>query len=195
MNNEEEFEFPNILQFNDGQEAIKWFVDNFKNGKEECDYIKETYEKIDKKVYEQLNIPSAMLEDHKCSYNRILRDRYFDWKGNKLNQWESNLLHIFERHICNDYIEEYHISTVWLGFNHGWFGKILLFETMVFCNDENNEWHEYQERYETLEEAQVGHKKICDAIQNQQSVTFLELENDQMKMSNEIIGKNNSLCR
>lgn len=50
------------------------------------------------------------------------------------------------------------ISTVFLGINHGFGGKPLWFETMVFVgNDFSNEV--YCDRYETIEEAREGHRK------------------------------------
>jgi len=51
-----------------------------------------------------------------------------------------------------------HVSTVFLGIDHGWgTGKPILFETMVFMD---NDWGGiYQHRYYTYEDALVGHKE------------------------------------
>ena len=50
--------------------------------------------------------------------------------------------------------EDISISTVFLGLDHSFDGKIpLLFETMIF----GGEHDQYQERYATWEEAEKGH--------------------------------------
>lgn len=51
------------------------------------------------------------------------------------------------------------ISTVFLGLNHGWGpGVNLWFETMIF----GGEHDQYQDRYETYDEAIEGHKKAVE---------------------------------
>jgi hypothetical protein len=62
------------------------------------------------------------------------------------------------------------VSTVWLGLNHNWPGRPIIFETMVFEQEKSlskpNEWFpngfEYhrdfdQKRYATEDEARAGH--------------------------------------
>lgn len=46
------------------------------------------------------------------------------------------------------------ISTVFLGVDHGWHGRVELFETMIFGQDDDGE---YCDRYATRAEALVGH--------------------------------------
>ena len=57
------------------------------------------------------------------------------------------------------------VSTVWLGLDHnfGSVGPPIIFETLVFFSDGNQEmmW-----RYSTLKEAKAGHKQIVDDLQN-----------------------------
>lgn len=55
------------------------------------------------------------------------------------------------------------VSTVWLGLDHRFSdsGEPLIFETMVFP-EQGNYAEEFCERYSTLEEAQAGHKRICE---------------------------------
>lgn len=60
------------------------------------------------------------------------------------------------------------VSTIFLGLDHnfGSRGRPILFETMVFDTSEHpSDWHEYQERYSTWEDAEAGHKRIVTAIQ------------------------------
>lgn len=47
------------------------------------------------------------------------------------------------------------VSTVFLGINHGFGGRPLWFETMIFGGPHTN----YQDRYETWDEAHAGHEK------------------------------------
>ena len=51
------------------------------------------------------------------------------------------------------------VSTVFLGVDHSFRdeGPPLLFETMIFCGEHDG----YQERYETWDEAAIGHVKAC----------------------------------
>jgi hypothetical protein len=54
------------------------------------------------------------------------------------------------------------ISTVFLGLDHSWDGgKPLLWETMVFSNEINDQ---YQERYTSIRNAIIGHSKIVEAV-------------------------------
>lgn len=59
---------------------------------------------------------------------------------------------------------EVRVSTVFLGIDHGYFdGHPLLFETMVFSPDKNNN---HIRRYSTWEEAEAGHEEIIHLIQH-----------------------------
>lgn len=50
-----------------------------------------------------------------------------------------------------------HVSTVWMGLDHGFGGLHLIFETMVFGHPgADNE----QERYSTEQEARAGHEEM-----------------------------------
>ncbi len=61
-------------------------------------------------------------------------------------------------------IDDKHISTVFLGIDHNYFGgKPLLFETMVF-NAPGNDI--YCERYSTWIEAEEGHKKAIQWVKD-----------------------------
>ena len=58
------------------------------------------------------------------------------------------------RRVAQTQVGDINVSTVFLGLNHGWGGKILLFETMAF-DPKGDE--KMCERYETWEEAERGH--------------------------------------
>lgn len=67
--------------------------------------------------------------------------------------------------ISRDQIGESNISTVFLSMDHGLARLIgdetpVLFETMVF----GGEYEDYQERYHTYDEAEEGHKRICEMV-------------------------------
>lgn len=53
------------------------------------------------------------------------------------------------------------ISTVFLGIDHGWGGRVLLFETMVFGLPGEAE---IQERYATWDEAMLGHNTMVKQV-------------------------------
>lgn len=66
-----------------------------------------------------------------------------------------------DRVVGNDVVGKSEVSTVCLGLNHGFgLGKDLWFETMVF----GGKAHNYQRRYETLEEALEGHRIAVEAV-------------------------------
>jgi hypothetical protein len=78
------------------------------------------------------------------------------------NWW---LQEIEVRRVAEDYVGDVFVSTVFLGFDHGHLDRPLLFETMAFTNDEGYEsLEEYQERYTTWEEAEIGHARIVEAV-------------------------------
>jgi len=53
------------------------------------------------------------------------------------------------------------VSTVFLGLDHSFVkGVIILFETMVF----NGKLDQFQQRYQTWDEAKKGHKSICRKV-------------------------------
>ena len=53
------------------------------------------------------------------------------------------------------------ISTVWLGIDHGYDGRLQIFETLVQTPASPSE---SMERYSTLEEATVGHQRFIDEL-------------------------------
>jgi hypothetical protein len=60
------------------------------------------------------------------------------------------------RQVARDNVGDVLISTVFLGLNHAFpGGRPLWFETMIFGGPHS----EFQERYETWEEAEAGHAK------------------------------------
>jgi len=54
------------------------------------------------------------------------------------------------------------VSTVFLGFDHGFAGPPVLFETMIFGGPEG--LNEYQCRYCTWSEAEAGHARAVAAV-------------------------------
>jgi len=66
------------------------------------------------------------------------------------------------RHVGYDKFGDVRVSTVFLGLNHNWGGDILLFETMIF----GGEHDEDQWRYSTWEEAEIGHKEAVKLVQS-----------------------------
>jgi hypothetical protein len=68
-----------------------------------------------------------------------------------------------ERHVAFDEVAPgVEVSTVFLGVDHNFSGRgpPLLFETMVFSEDDGGETH----RYSTWQEAEDGHKAVADRL-------------------------------
>lgn len=64
-----------------------------------------------------------------------------------------------QRLVASDHIEGAHVSTIFIGLNHGFGGRPLWFETMVFSLTMHDRKTELQWRYETLAEAKEGHAR------------------------------------
>ena len=56
--------------------------------------------------------------------------------------------------------DKIHVSTVFLGLDHGFDGEILLFETMVF----GGKYDGHCDRYSTWNQAEIGHEKIMELL-------------------------------
>ena len=71
-----------------------------------------------------------------------------------------------ERHVAKTAVSDtVNVSTVFLGLDHSFGGgPPLLFETMIL----GGEHDKYQDRYETWEQAEVGHQKAVDLVQPEQ---------------------------
>lgn len=92
--------------------------------------------------------------------------RYYDRQGKELDLLEWGRLFEDKEYQCvkQDQIGKYLISTVWIGINLGLFtDHFQIFETMIF-NKEGTE--DYQDRYETEEEAIAGHKIAVEYVNN-----------------------------
>ena len=70
------------------------------------------------------------------------------------------------RTVGRDDIGQWHVSTVFLGVDHQFYGgPPLLFETMIFSHhDPRHEADESTWRYTTWEEAEAGHRRVADAL-------------------------------
>ena len=72
-----------------------------------------------------------------------------------------------ERHVADDLIEGYRVSTVFLGMDHSFApgdGPPVLFETMIFAPVGD---HEAMDRYCTWEEAEAGHARMLQGLREE----------------------------
>ena len=102
---------------------------------------------------------------------------HYDRQGNPIDfmQWGKLFEDKEYQGVAKDYIGNVHISTVWLGIDHGWgnLGPPLIFETMIFnCP----EYEDYQVRYSTEEAALAGH---AEAVALVREVTFGMAEDEE----------------
>lgn len=108
---------------------------------------------------------------------------YYDRAGNRIPMVRWTELHGDPSYCRVDFTEVagvWHVSTVWLGLNHGFFGPPEIFETMVFENAVSHgyvgpsRWtgdgwsysfraeafDGFQQRYSTETEARAGHAAV-----------------------------------
>lgn len=83
-----------------------------------------------------------------------------------VDMWEYAMKHQQVTHVAKDVLEidgvSVRVSTVFLGLNHAWGEDMppILFETMIF----GGEHDQYQERYNTWDEAVEGHKRAMELV-------------------------------
>ncbi len=95
-----------------------------------------------------LTIGKFILEGEKV----VPCDDLFEW-----GQW----LEKADRRVCRTEKNGVKISTVFLGLDHSFgAGDIKVFETLVFGGEFDGD----MERYSTWDEAEQGHKTMCDKV-------------------------------
>lgn len=68
----------------------------------------------------------------------------------------------------------YRVSTVFLGLDHSFGeGPPVLFETMVFSDEEDNPLNQEMRRYCTLEEAEEGHQAVVEMVRGHLEIVTL----------------------
>lgn len=78
-----------------------------------------------------------------------------------------------DRTVKKTTVGKYWISTVFIGLdmnytNMGEYSESpIVFETMVFTDDEENKWNYYEERCSTWDQAIIQHDKIVKMIQDE----------------------------
>lgn len=91
---------------------------------------------------------------------------YYDKDGQPidLKKWGELWEDFSYRLIQQDKVNGKFISTVWLGSNHRFIGEgaPLIFETMVFPDDEDNWEEEEMYRYATEAEAKATHQMLLE---------------------------------
>jgi hypothetical protein len=87
--------------------------------------------------------------------------RYFDWQGQPITLQQWMRLFDDERHLGDDHVGDVHVSTVWLGLDHGYGdGPPLIFETMIFGGPLDQEcW-----LYATEQQARAGHARAVAIV-------------------------------
>lgn len=116
-------------------------------------YLKRCKEMTERSHHYYLN------EDHTYRPCTLL-----EW-SNQLQVMNSN----GTKHVADDDVKGYRVSTVWLGLDHNHFGLLdegrpHVFETMVFKKGDSIDL--FTRRYTTWEEAEKGHSIIYDLILN-----------------------------
>ena len=107
-----------------------------------------------------------MIDDKWCGTYLLLPDKTYkpcpmlEW----VKQLESMMKEQGDKHIADEIVNGKRISTVWLGLDHNFCGtsQPLLFETMVFNEGSSSEL--YMDRYSTWQEAEAGHAKAIQWV-------------------------------
>lgn len=71
--------------------------------------------------------------------------------------------------VGENFVDEKRISTVFLGIDHGYIYENktpILFETMIFDDNNHENYNDYQKRYCNYEQALEGHQKAVDWVKN-----------------------------
>ncbi len=106
--------------------------------------------------------------------------RYLDWDTTPMKMWEWTFKNnYFHKHVGEDFIKDWRVSTVWIGFNMGIFETILIFETMIFKETDKKfkcDFDMYQRRYKYYIEAVEGHKEVCDLLRDELFDKLISLE-------------------
>lgn len=97
---------------------------------------------------------------------------HYDYDGNPMSfeEWAVTFEDTAARIVAKTTISGKFVSTVWLGLDHRFSGDgpPLIFETMIFPADDNDEiddfGEEYCERYATKEEAVRGHWRAVEMV-------------------------------
>jgi len=95
---------------------------------------------------------------------------YYDRGGNPitLQEWSTKFEDVEYKRVAESHVGPLWVSTVWLGSDHRFTGEgpPIIFETMVFNQDDDNPWdEEICVRYCTEEEALKGHQEVVDSLQ------------------------------
>lgn len=103
--------------------------------------------------------------------------RYYDRKGNPLKnamEWADKIDDLDYVTVKKDFIQNYIISTVWLGLNHNLWHRheLHIFETMIFYKLDNVPEPvdpldldcQYHERYSSEELALLGHEAAIQHV-------------------------------
>lgn len=74
-------------------------------------------------------------------------------------------------HVAKTYVGTVFVSTVFLGVDHAWSGRPMLFETMIFGGKHDEEcW-----RYSTWQEAEDGHWRAVKLVKDETFVRRIQL--------------------
>jgi hypothetical protein len=102
---------------------------------------------------------------------------YYDMDGKPMDVLDWFNKYRDNKHVAQDTIGDFWISTVLLGMDHNHYCSDndqkdpIIFETMIFHKakegqPEDKEFEYYQERYCTKEEAVEGHWRACETIKD-----------------------------
>lgn len=109
--------------------------------------------------------------DYDETWDQICDHGHFDRKGNPISMRDWCRLRALGREyivVEQTHVGVYFVSTVWLGLDHGMYGVMSIFETMVFDHSSDDEGKHFDdldcERYATEDEALEGHARMVEKV-------------------------------
>ncbi len=108
------------------------------------------------------------LNDFKKNAIRDYLPKFYDRQGNQIDlwEWEAKAADGTYKVLKQEQVGPYFVSTVWVGIAMNcWFDSSAddvppIFETMVFCDDMQDDLYCHTDRYSSEEEALIGHEKF-----------------------------------
>lgn len=93
---------------------------------------------------------------------------YYNMKGNPISllEWGDLFENFSNRFIKKDVVGKYVITTVWIGIDD-FNDPPNIFESMIFCDDQSDELHEFACVYSNKEMAENGHEKLVNICNKQ----------------------------
>ena len=107
------------------------------------------------------------MDEYKVEFKGPGLDYYDkDGKPMTMEEWGDKHSNFEYKLVARDDLGYATVSTVWLGLDHGFTpgAPPVIFETMIFTEDEDSDYSDWQDRYCTEAEALKGHERALKLV-------------------------------